>query len=129
MKDRNSRIGSTFESLLREDGAYEDVENEAIASVLAYKRGSARAESDEPAKLGDSPPQLKSARRAPSVARAGSGNRRFRIGARRRCPRKTRTPADESPGARSRNGDGHGRRRRTAARLSSLRQPELVWIR
>lgn len=71
MKDRNSRIGSTLESLLREDGVYEDVETEAIASVLAYKRGLAQAESGEPAEPGDSPSRLKSARRAPSVARAG----------------------------------------------------------
>lgn len=47
MTDRNSRIGSTLESLLREDGFYEDVENEAIASVLAYKRGLARTELDK----------------------------------------------------------------------------------
>ena len=44
MKDRNSRVGSTLENLLREDGFYEDVETEAIASVLAHRRGSARAE-------------------------------------------------------------------------------------
>ena len=73
MKDRNSRMGSTLESLLREDGFYEDVETEAIASVVAYKRGLARAESDKPAEPSDSPSRLKSARRALSFA--GSGER------------------------------------------------------
>ena len=73
MKNRNSRIGSTLESLLREDGVYEDVKTEAIASVLAHRRGSVRAESGEPAEPGDSPSRLKSARRVPSVAGVGSG--------------------------------------------------------
>ena len=37
MTDRNPRVGSTLESLLREDGTYEDTRERAIKSVLAYK--------------------------------------------------------------------------------------------
>ena len=37
MTDRNPRVGSTLESLLREDGSYEDAKEHAIKSVLAYK--------------------------------------------------------------------------------------------
>ena len=37
MADRNPRVGSTLESLLREEGTYEDVKEQAIKSVLAYK--------------------------------------------------------------------------------------------
>lgn len=37
MTDRNPRVGSTLESLLREDGTYEDAKEQAIKSVLAYK--------------------------------------------------------------------------------------------
>lgn len=33
----NSRVGSTLESLLREDDGYEDAKNQAVKSVLAYK--------------------------------------------------------------------------------------------
>ena len=65
--------GTAYEKSSRKEGAYETATNEAMASVLAHKHGSARAESDEPAEPGDSPSRLKSARRAPSVARAGSG--------------------------------------------------------
>ena len=35
--DTNRRAGSTLESLLREDGSYEEARNQAIKSVLAYK--------------------------------------------------------------------------------------------
>ena len=35
--DTNRRVGSTLESLLREDGSYEEAKNHAIKSVLAYK--------------------------------------------------------------------------------------------
>lgn len=35
--DTNRRIGSTLESLLREDGSYDEAKNHAIRSVLAYK--------------------------------------------------------------------------------------------
>ncbi len=35
--DKKARFGSTLESLLREDGTYEDVKNDAIKAVLAYK--------------------------------------------------------------------------------------------
>ena len=37
MADGNPHVGSTLESLLREDGAYEDAKDHAIKSVLAYK--------------------------------------------------------------------------------------------
>ena len=37
MTKKNPRTGSTLESLLREDGTYEDAENHAIKSVVAYK--------------------------------------------------------------------------------------------
>lgn len=37
MTDRNPRVGSTLESLLRKDGTYEDAKEQAIKSVLAYK--------------------------------------------------------------------------------------------
>ena len=37
MSEENPRIGSTLESLLREDGIYEDAKNHAIKAVLAYK--------------------------------------------------------------------------------------------
>ena len=37
MSEENPRIGSTPESLLREDGIYEDAKNHAIKAVLAYK--------------------------------------------------------------------------------------------
>lgn len=36
-RSKNPRTGSTLESLLREDGVYEDAKNHAIKSVLAYK--------------------------------------------------------------------------------------------
>ena len=65
--------GTAYERLPRKEGAYETSRSEAIASVLAYRRGSARAESDDPAEPGDSPSRLKSARRTPSVAGAGGG--------------------------------------------------------
>ena len=35
--DRKAQVGSTLESLLREDGTYEEVKNDAIKAVLAYK--------------------------------------------------------------------------------------------
>ncbi len=35
--DRKAPVGSTLESLLREDGTYEEVKNDAIKAVLAYK--------------------------------------------------------------------------------------------
>ena len=35
--DSNIRMGSTLESLLREDGSYEEAKNQAVKSVLAYK--------------------------------------------------------------------------------------------
>ena len=35
--DGNRRAGSTLESLLREDGSYEEIKNHAIKAVLAYK--------------------------------------------------------------------------------------------
>lgn len=35
--DQKARVGSTLESLLREDGTYEEVKNDAIKAVLAYK--------------------------------------------------------------------------------------------
>ena len=37
MPDRNAHLGSTLESLLRQDGIYEEVKNDAVKSVLAYK--------------------------------------------------------------------------------------------
>ncbi len=37
MAKKNPRTGSTLESLLREDGVYEDARNHAIKSVIAYK--------------------------------------------------------------------------------------------
>ena len=37
MPERNPRIGSTLEDLLRDDGTYEDAKNPAIKAVLAYK--------------------------------------------------------------------------------------------
>ncbi len=37
MADGNPHVGSTLESLLREDGTYEDAKDHAIKSVLAYK--------------------------------------------------------------------------------------------
>ena len=37
MSEENPRIGSTLESLLREDGIYEDAKNHAIKAVLACK--------------------------------------------------------------------------------------------
>ena len=37
MAKKNPRLGSTLESVLREDGGYEDVKNQAIKAVLAYK--------------------------------------------------------------------------------------------
>ncbi len=37
MAKKNPYLGSTLESLLREDGTYEDEKNQAIKSVLAYK--------------------------------------------------------------------------------------------
>ena len=37
MAKKNPRTGSTLESLLREDGIYEDAKNHAIKSVIAYK--------------------------------------------------------------------------------------------
>ena len=37
MAKKNPYLGSTLESLLREDGTYEDAKNQAIKSVLAYK--------------------------------------------------------------------------------------------
>ena len=37
MAKKNPRLGSTLESLLREDGGYEDVKNQAIQAVLAHK--------------------------------------------------------------------------------------------
>ena len=37
MAKKNPRTGSTLESLLREDGVYEDAKNHAIKSVIAYK--------------------------------------------------------------------------------------------
>ena len=37
MADVNPHLGSTLESLLRDDGTYEDAKNDAVKSVLAYK--------------------------------------------------------------------------------------------
>ena len=37
MGEQNPRVGSTLESLLREDGIYEDAKSHAIKAVLAYK--------------------------------------------------------------------------------------------
>ena len=37
LPDENPHLGSTLESLLREDGTYEDTKNDAVKSVLAYK--------------------------------------------------------------------------------------------
>ena len=37
MSEKNPRAGSTLESLLREDGLYEDAKNYAVKSVLAYQ--------------------------------------------------------------------------------------------
>ena len=37
MAKKNPRLGSTLESLLREDGGYEEVKNQAIKAVLAHK--------------------------------------------------------------------------------------------
>ena len=37
MSKTDARVGSTLESLLREDGIYEDAKNHAIKAVLAYK--------------------------------------------------------------------------------------------
>ena len=35
--ESSSRVGSSLESLLREDGGYEEAKNQAVKSVLAYK--------------------------------------------------------------------------------------------
>lgn len=37
MDEKNPHAGSTLESLLREDDVYEDIKNDAIKAVLAYK--------------------------------------------------------------------------------------------
>ena len=37
MSEENAHIGSTLESLLWEDGIYEDAKNHAIKAVLAHK--------------------------------------------------------------------------------------------
>ena len=37
MSEKNPRVGSTLESLLREDGVYEDAKSYAVKSVLAYE--------------------------------------------------------------------------------------------
>ena len=37
MSERNPRVGSTPESLLREDGIYEGAKSYAVKSILAYK--------------------------------------------------------------------------------------------
>lgn len=37
MAKKNPRTGSTLESLLKEEGLYEDAKSHAIKSVLAYK--------------------------------------------------------------------------------------------
>ena len=37
MAERNPRTGTTLESLLREDGTFEDAKGHAIKAVLAYK--------------------------------------------------------------------------------------------
>ena len=37
MPDENPHLGSTLESVLREDGTYEDAKSDAVKSVLAYK--------------------------------------------------------------------------------------------
>ena len=37
MNEGNQHLGSTLESLLREDGIYQDEKNHAIKAVLAYK--------------------------------------------------------------------------------------------
>lgn len=37
MDEKNPHAGSTLESLLREDDVYQDIKNDAIKSVLAYK--------------------------------------------------------------------------------------------
>ena len=37
MSEENAHIGSTLESLLREDSIYEDAKNHAIKAVLAHK--------------------------------------------------------------------------------------------
>ncbi len=44
MAKKNPRTGSTLESLLRENGTYEDAKNHAIKSVLATKLAEAMAE-------------------------------------------------------------------------------------
>ena len=41
MAEKNPRLGSTLESLLGEDGSYEDAKNQAIKAVLAHKREAA----------------------------------------------------------------------------------------
>ncbi len=46
MAKKNSRTGSTLESLLRADGIYEDAKHHAIKSVLAYKLGEAMKAQD-----------------------------------------------------------------------------------
>lgn len=35
--DEKARVGSTLESLLRQDGTYEEAKNDAIKTVLAHK--------------------------------------------------------------------------------------------
>jgi len=37
MPDKNPHLGSTLESLLRNDDTYEDAKNDAVKLVLAYK--------------------------------------------------------------------------------------------
>ena len=37
MPEKTPHLGSTLESLLREDGIYEDAKNDAVKAVLAYK--------------------------------------------------------------------------------------------
>ena len=41
MDEKNPPVGSTLESLVQEDDFYEDINSDAIKSVLAYKLGEA----------------------------------------------------------------------------------------
>ena len=55
MTDRNPRAGSTLESLLREDGTYEEAKEHAIKAVLAYKLEQAmKAQNLSKAKMAES---------------------------------------------------------------------------
>lgn len=57
MAKKNPHLGSTLESVLREDGTYEDAKNQAIKAGLAYKLEEAmRAQNLSKARMAGDPP-------------------------------------------------------------------------